>query len=49
MSEDALLNRISKIKNTPKMLSFIEVLEANGKDELADIATKRLAQLMKQK
>lgn len=46
MSEEALRRRISKITNTTKMRSFITVLEAEGKEELAQEARSALQRLL---
>lgn len=42
MSEDAMLNRISKISNISKLRSLVEVLRMHGRDELAAAAAAAL-------
>lgn len=46
MSDSALLTRIKRIRNVRKMESFIQVLEQEGKPDLADIARNALQALL---
>lgn len=45
MSHKALTTRVNKISNREKLIDFMALLEEEGMDELAKLASDRLAQM----